>query len=317
MIFVTGATGFVGKAVVQRLLADDQSRRVVVAVRRDGQQWPENVLPRVTGDLEPSTDWSVALGGVSSVVHCAARVHVMADTATNPLDEFRWVNVQGTLNLARQAAAAGVRRFVFVSSIKVNGEATKPSVPFSADDIPAPMDAYGVSKMEAEQGLREIALQTGMEVVIIRPPLVYGPGVKANFAAMMRWLRRGVPLPLGAIHNQRSLVALDNLVDLIVTCLTHPAAANQTFLVSDNEDISTTELLRRMGRAMGRPARLIPVPTSWLKLAAAMAGKRLVAQRLCGSLQVDIEKTRRLLGWRPPVSLDEGLRRAMVGIRPS
>ncbi len=317
MIFVTGATGFVGKAVVQRLLADDQSRRVVVAVRRDGQQWPENVLPRVTGDLEPSTDWSVALGGVSSVVHCAARVHVMSDTATNPLDEFRRVNVQGTLNLARQAAAAVVRRFVFVSSIKVNGEATKPSVPFSADDIPAPMDAYGVSKMEAEQGLREIALQTGMEVVIIRPPLVYGPGVKANFAAMMRWLRRGVPLPLGAIHNQRSLVALDNLVDLIVTCLTHPAAANQTFLVSDNEDISTTELLRRMGRAMGRPARLIPVPTSWLKLAAAMAGKRLVAQRLCGSLQVDIEKTRRLLGWRPPVSLDEGLRRAMVGIRPS
>ena len=317
MIFVTGATGFVGKAVVQRLLADDQSRRVVVAVRRDGQQWPENVLPRVTGDLEPSTDWSVALGGVSSVVHCAARVHVMADTATNPLDEFRWVNVQGTLNLARQAAAVGVRRFVFVSSIKVNGEATKPSVPFSADDIPAPMDAYGVSKMEAEQGLREIALQTGMEVVIIRPPLVYGPGVKANFAAMMRWLRRGVPLPLGAIHNQRSLVALDNLVDLIVTCLSHPAAANQTFLVSDNEDISTTELLRRMGRAMGRPARLIPVPTSWLKLAAAMAGKRLVAQRLCGSLQVDIEKTRRLLGWRPPVSLDEGLRRAMGGIRPS
>ena len=178
----------------------------------------------------------------------------MADTAASPLDEFRRINVHGTLNLARQAAAAGVRRFVFVSSIKVNGEATPIGPSFTADDMPAPLDAYGISKMEAEQGLREIALQTGMEVVIIRPPLVYGPGVKANFAAMMRWLQRGVPLPLGAIHNQRSLVALDNLVDLIVTCLAHPAAANQTFLVSDGEDVSTTELLRRMGQCHGPPS---------------------------------------------------------------
>jgi nucleoside-diphosphate-sugar epimerase len=314
VILVTGATGFVGKAVVLRLLNEHDSRPVAVAVRRDGLQWPNGVVQHVIGDLDPSLNWSVALVGISAVVHCAARVHVMADTATNPLTEFRRVNVNGTLTLARQAAAAGVLRFVFVSSIKVNGESTLIGSPFMADDAPAPMDAYGVSKMEAEQGLRELAAQTGMEVVIIRPPLVYGPAVKANFAAMMRWLKRGVPLPLGAIHNQRSLVALDNLVDLIVTCLAHPAAANQTFLVSDGEDVSTTELLRRMGQAMGRPARLIPVPASWLKLAAAMVGKQDVAQRLCGSLQVDIEKTRRLLGWNPPLTLDQGLKKAAEGI---
>lgn len=265
------------------------------------------------GDLEPSSDWSVALEEISTVVHCAARVHVMTDTAADPLTEFRRVNVQGTLNLARQAAAFGVQRFVFISSIKVNGEATKLDQPFTADDEPAPLDPYGISKMEAEQGLRKIAAETDMEVVIIRPPLVYGPGVKANFQAMMRWLARGIPLPLGAIHNRRSLVALDNLVDLIVTCVDHPAAANQTFLVSDGEDLSTTQLLQRMGEALGKPARLIPVPSVLLKLGAALVGKPAVAQRLCGSLQVDISKTRQLLGWTPPLSVDEGLKRAAEG----
>ena len=308
-ILVTGGTGFVGKAVVQRLLNDDESRRVAVALRKDGEQWSERILTRVTGDLEPSTDWSLALDGVSVLVHCAARVHVMAETAINPLDEFRRVNVQGTLNLARQAAAVGVRRFVFVSSIGVNGAATSHK-PFASEDQAQPHSPYAQSKYEAELGLQALATETGMEVVIIRPPLVYGPCAPGNFGSLMRWLGRGIPLPLGAIHNQRSLVALDNLVDLIVTCLTHPAAANQTFLVSDGEDVSTTELLRRMGQALGCPARLIPVPVSWLKLAAAMVGKQDVAQRLCGSLQVDIEKTRRLLGWTPPLSLDEGLRRA-------
>ncbi len=306
-LLVTGATGFVGRALCAQAVAGG------IAVRgatRSVAPLPGGVQAVTVPSLFDQSDWTAALAGCSAVVHCAARVHVMAASMADPLEEFRRVNVQGTLNLARQAAAAGVRRFVFVSSIKVNGEATQLGCPFTADDTPAPLDAYGISKMEAEQGLREIAAQTGMEVVIIRPPLVYGPGVKANFAAMMRWLKRGVPLPLGAIHNQRSLVSLDNLVDLLVTCLTHPAAANQTFLVSDGEDVSTTALLRRMGQALGRPARLIPVPVSWLKLASAGVGKPDVAQRLCGSLQVDIEKTRRLLGWTPPISLDEGLRRA-------
>jgi nucleoside-diphosphate-sugar epimerase len=315
MIFVTGATGFVGSALVRRLAGEPTIDGVVAAVRRADGSWPTGVRPVQMGDLLPTTNWRMALQEIDAVVHCAARVHVMEDTATNPLDEFRYVNVQGTLNLARQAAAAGVRRFVFISSIKANGEATQPGHPFTADDVPAPLDPYGVSKVEAEQGLRELADRTSMELVIVRPPLVYGPGVKANFAAMMRWVARGVPLPLGCIQNARSMVARDNLVDLLVTCLKHPAAAGQTFLVSDGEDLSTTELLRRTGVAMGKPARLLPVPSSWLHLVAAMLGKQDVAQRLCGSLQVDIEKTRRVLGWQPPLSLDQGLKIAVEGMK--
>ena len=311
MILVTGATGFVGSSLVVRLAQEGVEIRA--CVRRDNAELPKGVQVVRVGNLTAETEWSHALSGVDVVVHAAARVHVMQDAAADPLQEFRRVNVQGTLQLARQAAAAGVRRFVFISSIKVNGEATQPGHPFTADDVPAPMDAYGVSKMEAELGLREMAAQTGMELVIIRPPLVYGPGVRANFHAMMRWLARGMPLPLGAIHNLRSLVALDNLVDLIVTCIHHPAAANQTFLVSDGEDLSTSQLLRRMGQALGEPARLIPVPPALLKLGAALLGKPAVAQRLCGSLQVDISKTRQLLGWRPPVSVDAGLKKAAEG----
>ncbi|CDS53583.1 UDP-glucose 4-epimerase [Polaromonas sp. CG9_12] len=231
------------------------------------------------------------------------------------MDAFRKVNMRGTLNLARQAAAADVRRFVFVSSIGVNGAETFQQ-PFDAQDRAAPHSPYALSKYEAELGLQALAAETDMEVVIIRPPLVYGPGAPGNFGSLMRWLQRGIPLPLGAIHNLRSLVALDNLVDLIVTCITHPAAANQTFLVSDGEDVSTTELLHRMGQAMGCPARLIPVPTGVLKAAAALLGKRDMAQRLCGSLQVDIQKTRQLLGWNPPLTLDQGLKKAAQGFRP-
>lgn len=312
-ILVTGVTGFVGNSLLHRLTGEGYT--VTAAARREMTGLPHPVRIQRVDDLGGETDWSLALQGQELVVHCAARVHVMKDEAADPLAAFRAVNVAGTLNLARQAAAAGVRRFVFLSSVKVNGEATLPGRAFDAGDVPAPQDAYGLSKHEAEVGLRKIASQTGLEVVIIRPPLVYGPGVRANFAALMHAVARGLPLPLGAIHNRRSLVALDNLVDLMVTGLGHPAAANQTFLVSDGEDLSTTQLLRRMGRALGKPARLIPFPPALIRLGAAWVGKPAVAQRLCDSLQVDISKTRRLLGWSPPVSVDEGLKKAAQGYR--
>jgi len=307
MILVTGATGFVGRALCAALI---RSGSIRIAVRNTAGESPADGVDVVRGELSATADWSAAMAGVVAVVHCAARVHVMNDDAVDPLAEFRRINVEGSLQLARQAAAAGVRRFVFLSSIKVNGEQTDPGRPFTADQAPGPLDPYGISKMEAEAALRALARETGMAVVIIRPPLVYGPAVKGNFLAMMRALWRGIPLPLGAVTaNRRSLVALDNLVDLIVTCIDHPAAANQTFLVSDAEDLSTAALLRRMGQALGRPARLLPVPVGILRLAATLLGRPGIAQRLCGSLEVDIDKTRHLLGWSPPLSVDEGLRR--------
>jgi len=308
LLLVTGASGFVGRALVARLL---QRHQVRISARATTI---ERIHPKVEVSLgkplSPVEDWSQALARVSTVVHCAGRVHIMTEQATDPLLEFRQINVDGTLNLARQAAAAGTKRFIFLSSIKVNGESTNPGCPFTADQQPDPGDPYGVSKLEAELALRSLASQTGMEVVIIRPPLVYGPGVKANFLEMMRWLARGAPLPFGSVTtNKRSLVALDNLVDLVDLCVDHPLAANQTFLVSDGEDLSTAALLHRLSLALGRPARLIPVPVGLLKLGAALLRRSAVAQRLCGSLELDIGKTREMLGWSPPVSVDEGLRR--------
>lgn len=310
-VLVTGATGFVGATLVERLA---RSNVETVACFRGAEPCAQEGVRfvRISG-LSDYSALDSALEGVDVVVHAAARVHLMEDVATDPLAEFREVNVRGTLNLARQSAAAGVRRFVFISSIKVNGESTELNCPFRPDDIPRPSDAYGISKMEAERELRNLAIATGIEVVIIRPPLVYGSGVKANFQTMARWLTRGIPLPLGAIDNRRSLVTLNNLVDLIVTSINHLAAGNETFLVSDDEDLSTTDLLRRMGLALGKPARLLPLPPSLLKLGAGMLGKADLAQRLCGSLQVDISKTRRMLGWSPPESVEQGLRQAAEG----
>jgi len=305
-ILVTGATGFVGSALVQRLLRSEDNQIIALVRRADATLPKQVVISNISG--EEIEKVQLPLSDVGVIIHCAARVHVMNDTSDSPLSEFRKVNVKFTLELARRAAAEGVRRFIYISSIKVNGEETNPGHAFHADDSPAPRDPYGISKMEAESGLRVIGEQTGMEIVIIRPVLVYGPGVKANFRKMMTLLKSGIPLPLGAVNNKRSLVSLDNLVDLIVTCMKHPAASNQTFIASDGDDVSTTQLLTLMGRALGRPACLIPIPAFLLEMGASLLGKREVMRRLTGSLQVDISKAYDLLGWRPVVSLEESMK---------
>lgn len=307
-VLITGVNGFVGTALADKLV--DKGFIVNGAVRSLRSNSSSGTIAKFAiTDIDSSTDWRQALQDVDVVIHLAARVHVMNDTAIDTLPEFRRVNVDGTLNLARQSVEAGVQRFIFISSVKVNGEGTLLGHPYRAEDPPAPVDPYGISKREAEDALRQLASETGMAVVIIRPPLIYGPGVKANFLSMMRWLAKGVPLPLGAIHNKRSLLALDNLVDLILTCIHHPAAANETFLASDGQDLSTTELLQRMAAALGKKTYLLPVPGLLLEWGARLLGKQAITQRLCGSLQVDISKARNLLDWKPPVSLDEALRR--------
>lgn len=296
-VLITGASGFVGGRLLAVLQAD-KCLDVTGCSRSGGRGLA--ACPELDGDA----DWSLLLAGVDVVIHTAARAHVLRDDTVDPLAEYRRVNVEGSIRLARQAAEAGVRRFIFLSSIGVNGTLT--SRPFTESDIPNPAEPYAQSKWEAEQGLWEIQRESAMEVVVIRPPLVYGPGAPGNFGKLVRWVERGVPLPLGAVPNQRSLVALGNLVDLIVTCIDHPAAANQVFLAGDGEDLSTTQLLRGVGEAMGRPARLIPVPAGLLMAGASLLGKKAMAQRLLGSLQVDITKANEQLGWQPPLSVKEG-----------
>ncbi|EXF95559.1 NAD-dependent dehydratase [Pseudomonas fluorescens HK44] len=307
-ILVTGSSGFVGSCLIEKLtsVAD---YHIGAMVRRAPAQPVKNVVYHHVPDFSMIDADLNALNGAEVVIHLASRVHVMNDTEADPLAAFRLVNVGHTLKLARSAAMAGAKRFIFVSSVKVNGETTLPGHPYRETDVPAPVDPYGVSKMEAEAGLRLLAAETGLEVVIIRPVLVYGPGVSANFENMMKWLHRGIPLPFGAIHNQRSLVALDNLVDFIMTCVSHPAACDQTFLVSDGEDVSTTQLLQKLAKVLSSPARLLPVPEWMLTAGANLLGKAALSQRLCGSLQVDTTKARSLLGWSPVITVDQGLRK--------
>jgi nucleoside-diphosphate-sugar epimerase len=299
-ILVTGANGFIGAALSDSLAVRGHGVRRVVRVARSPGDW-------AVGDIGEKPDWRAALEGCEVVAHLAARAHIMRETVKAPLAEFRRINTEGTLNLARQAAALGVQRFVFVSSIKVNGENTTARPPFSEADEAAPVDAYAISKWEAEQGLLAIAHETGMDVVRIRPPLVYGPGVKGNFAVLLRWARRGIPfLPLGAVRNRRSFIALENLVSFIALCadISRADVANRLFLVSDGEDVSTTELLTRLARAHGKSPRLLPVPENGIRLVARWLGKDATANRLLDSLVID-DGQARALGWRPVVSMEE------------
>ena len=304
-IFVTGSTGFIGRAVIVELFS--RGFEIITAGRRIASDLPDDVLQVSIGDLS-DVDCFEALKGVEVVIHTAARAHVMNEAAADPLAEFRKVNVTGTLNLAKQAADAGIKRFVFISSIGVIGGANNQS--FSESDTPNPQGAYAISKYEAEQGLLALAKETGLEVVIIRPPLVYGSNAPGNFGSLVRWVNRGMPLPLGSLWNQRSLVALDNLVSFITLCADYkksPRAANEVFVISDNEDVSTTELLQKMAKAFGKKPLLFPVPVWLLTFVAKLAGKGEVAKRLFGSLQVDSSKARELLGWEPVITMDEQL----------
>jgi len=317
-ILLTGGSGFVGAAAANVIAA--LSPDLIVPLRAPNEtafaNFPGSEQPKIA-DINGQTKWDGLLNGVDTVLHCAAATVGNSGSDLNRTSALRAVNTDGTLNLACQAAAAGVKRFIFLSSIKVNGEETKVGRPFGADDMANPQDNYGVSKAEAEKGLLKISSDTGMEVVIIRPPLVYGPNVKGNFAKLGALVAKGVPLPLAMVRNQRSFVAIDNLVDLIITCINHPKAANQIFLASDGRDLSTPELLNGMARAMGRDIKLFALPSSLLSLGATMIGKKYEANRLLGTLQLDISKTRDVLGWSPVINVEEGLRRCFGTNRPS
>lgn len=304
-VLVTGGTGFVGRALIDTLIGDGYI--ISCPSRSDLANPPPNTFKYHINDIDSSTDWMPSLQDCSVVVHLAARVHVMRELSDDSLQAFRVVNVEGTRNLALQAAACGVQRFVYLSSVKSCAEASELGSPIAYDSFMRPLDAYGVSKMEAEAALKEISRETGMEVVIIRPPLIYGPGVKANFAALIRFIRLGIPLPLAALSvNRRSFVGIANLVSFIRTCIEHPAAAGQTFLVSDGDDMSTKDLVGRLSNAMGRAGRLFYLPPLWLKFSLTLVGRGSFFERLTGTLQVDISRNQEILGWTPPVSVEEG-----------
>lgn len=306
-IFITGVSGFIGSALAN--VMHEKNYIIKGGVRTISENIPNYVEQIPYGNISPDTKWESALNGVDTVVHLAARVHVMQDAAKNPLQEFRRINTEATLIFAKQAAEKGVKRFIYLSTIKVNGETTELDKPFTEYDKFVPVDPYALSKYEAELGLLQLAKNTKMEVVIIRPPLVYGPCVKSNFLSLMKWLNKSIPLPFGAIHNKRSLVAIDNLVDFIVTCVEHPAAANEIFLVSDDEDISINVLLSKVAFMLGKKAMLLPVNQRVVELCLGLIGKKDVAQRFCGSLQVDISKAKKILGWRPLTSVDVELKK--------
>ncbi len=303
-ILITGATGFVGSHLARRLV--EENFPLVCATRSENKIL--GLQSQNIGEIDGNTDWTSCLHNINTVIHCAARVHVMNDVESDPLQAFRQVNVIGSLRLAEQAAQAGVRQFIYISSVKVNGELSVPGKAFTEEDVPQASDAYGISKLEAEQALLALSEKTGMSVTIIRPPLVYGAGVGANFLSMLRWVQKKVPLPLAEIHNRRSLIYVENLVDLIVTCIQNPAADNQVFLASDGEDVSTSQLLQLAAHALQVPSRLFPFPKSLLTFSAQILGKKSVTDRLYQSLQVDISKAKNVLHWSPPFKLEQGLK---------
>ncbi|MET3107582.1 nucleoside-diphosphate-sugar epimerase [Oxalobacteraceae bacterium GrIS 2.11] len=309
-ILLTGASGFVGRSLATSLIDVCTSVRCAVRTELD--------LPGAEIVHVPSIDnltvWNKELKGIDTIIHCAGRAHIMNELFPSPLHEYRKINVGGTINLARQAVAAGVKRFIFLSSVKVNGEQTLKGQPFTENDLPSPQNPYAISKFEAEKALFDLARETDLEVVVIRPTLVYGCGVKANFFTMLRMVKLGMPLPFGSIENKRSFVYLENLNSLIIRCIDHPKAANQLFLASDGNDLSTTELLRHCGEAMGVSVYLIPIPESWCMLSASLLGQSDAIQRLCGSLQVDISKSKKLLGWNPPISVQAGLQKTVQNL---
>ena len=306
IVLVTGATGFIGQELCKKILLGNWFVRGIIRLSTYRNNLPSDVDVIPLEEIGPRTDWSKALSGVDIVVHLSARVHVINDPSEDSLAAYRYVNAAGTERLARIASAYGVKRFVYLSSVKVNGEG-KP-VPYTEKNDPEPVDPYGISKWEGEKILHEIGYETDLEVVIIRSPLVYGPRVKANFLRLLKVVECGVPIPLKSVNNRRSLIYLGNLVDAIVTCMKHPRAIGQTYLVSDGEDVSTPELIRRMGSALGRPARLFPFPPFLMNIAGCISGKSDTIERLIGSLMVDSSKIKRELDWEPPYTMDQGLK---------